>query len=503
MPRALRPVRDDISDDSDSDVLPNVRRGNARRVPVAKGVPMRPVRDDISSDSDDDDSPSDKRGGRSRSTPQSSEFDSQEARGGSQASEEKYPSTRPSTRESDRPESRALKVGRLARRASQARLDDDDELPEGQVVAVDSSGDEARYGGPPPLQNKKVPEKDILRAFHQIDMDHNSYVGSKDLMDVLHETRISASDIDVQRMIALVDIDGDGQISQQEFRFFVYTKLLGVPPEKYHLIPVQPSTEHNVPVDKRVRRIVKNGRVIDVSPTKGVVLQPANKGEANIVVLNDLEADSKRSRRERITRLYGKPLTNHTGEKRKEILSALHAICTNNHLNMFKLERSYYKCLHLVKDDLGMVKFKHLRRMFEVHDRDRDLLRSVFDTFKVGDGTRVPAYMVAMALAGVMRTTNLRKINFYFLICDPNQTGLIKRDDVIDMLSATHMTHMASSFKSKVDVLMGDRHSQTAKRDRFIRDILRFSTILFPVVALHDKHKNPRALAKAAGKKVI
>ena len=68
-------------------------------------------------------------------------------------------------------------------------------------------------------------DEEILEAFQAFDLDKNNFVGAAEIRHVLINIGEQATDEEVDEMIRMVDTDGDGQVSWDEF----YTMVTGAP----------------------------------------------------------------------------------------------------------------------------------------------------------------------------------------------------------------------------------------------------------------------------------
>lgn len=60
-------------------------------------------------------------------------------------------------------------------------------------------------------------DNEILEAFQAFDLDKNNYVGAAEIRHVLTNIGEQVTDEEVDEMIRMVDLDGDGQVSFEEF----------------------------------------------------------------------------------------------------------------------------------------------------------------------------------------------------------------------------------------------------------------------------------------------
>lgn len=67
----------------------------------------------------------------------------------------------------------------------------------------------------------KFTDDEILEAFKAFDLDKNNYVGAAEIRHVLINIGEQVTDEEVDEMIRMVDTDGDGQVSFDEFYFMV------------------------------------------------------------------------------------------------------------------------------------------------------------------------------------------------------------------------------------------------------------------------------------------
>ena len=79
-------------------------------------------------------------------------------------------------------------------------------------------------GGGLALSNEEMKE-----AFREFDLDKNGYVGAAEIAHILQSMGEKATDDEVDEMILMADLDGDGQVSFEEF-FKLISSFQGLPP---------------------------------------------------------------------------------------------------------------------------------------------------------------------------------------------------------------------------------------------------------------------------------
>ncbi len=63
---------------------------------------------------------------------------------------------------------------------------------------------------------------EVSRAFNLFDLDRNSYVGSNELRHIYHCLGEEVTDEEIDEMIKMVDLDGDGQVNGKEFAQMIF-----------------------------------------------------------------------------------------------------------------------------------------------------------------------------------------------------------------------------------------------------------------------------------------
>ncbi|KAF0757665.1 hypothetical protein AaE_004196, partial [Aphanomyces astaci] len=72
-----------------------------------------------------------------------------------------------------------------------------------------------------PDNKSEFSEDDVLGAFKFIDLDKNTFIGAAEIRHILICMGELITDAEVDEMVRMVDRDGDGQVSFEEFRKLV------------------------------------------------------------------------------------------------------------------------------------------------------------------------------------------------------------------------------------------------------------------------------------------
>jgi hypothetical protein len=107
-----------------------------------------------------------------------------------------------------------------------ARLEIDDDAKIKDPIATIPEANESKYVEPPKVEGVQLPpaeftDDEIVAAFKFIDLDHNNYVGASEIRHILVCMGELVTDEEIDMMISMVDLDGDGQVSFTEFKTLV------------------------------------------------------------------------------------------------------------------------------------------------------------------------------------------------------------------------------------------------------------------------------------------
>jgi Ca2+-binding EF-hand superfamily protein len=86
------------------------------------------------------------------------------------------------------------------------------------VVATDRETTVQSKKNLEPLDDETFTDEDIRQAFNNFDLDKNGYIGAHELRHLLVFMGEHVTDEEVDGMIAMLDMNGDGQVSLKEFK---------------------------------------------------------------------------------------------------------------------------------------------------------------------------------------------------------------------------------------------------------------------------------------------
>eukprot|EP00474_Spongospora_subterranea_P005064 CRZ05522.1 hypothetical protein [Spongospora subterranea] len=271
-------------------------------------------------------------------------------------------------------------------------------------------------------------DAEIRQAFLTLDVDGNGFVSSTELRVVLDACGKIVTDEEIDQMMKVVDTDGDGQLSFQEFIVMVKRDIMG--------LTIQQSD---------------------------IQVEVANKTE-EAPKLSSIDKMKNRIK------------------KQGEVFEFVSSLA----LDISQLEDIYFqKIQRLPKRTIQYSQFCNIFRCPESRSSER-----VFTVYENDKDDEVDARILVMALSAVLPINQLKKAKFSFRLFDPDQTGCIHRDAVIDILKANHLANSADEVEKKADLIVSAAASadnpDNITFDSFVEVIKRFPNIVFPAFKLQQ-----------------
>lgn len=290
-------------------------------------------------------------------------------------------------------------------------------------------------------------DEEIVNAFKFIDLDHNNFVGAREIRHILVCMGEMITDEEIDMMISMVDMDGDGQVSFKEFRTLVLHPNPGV-----------------VDMHKDVNRINDEAIMKEKQSLAGKV--------------QGLDLTSFQRQKEMTTREV----------KKKMIISFV----ADNEVNFDYIRQSYTEYLELPKElrPNGRIKFPEFCSVLNIEPiTEYKNLHAYYDTEELGNMDFREFLLSMMNFAHIDRDT---RIKFSFQMFDEEKTGYISQKEVEEILRGNHMISIAS-VKRKADTIMkqaNKNNSGSITLNEFIVVSKKFPNILLPAIGLNQVNGN-------------
>lgn len=302
-------------------------------------------------------------------------------------------------------------------------------LPPGANAVSVPGGQPVAPSEPPRDPNGKFTDKEILEAFQAFDLDHNNYVGAAEIRHVLINIGESPTDEEVDEMIKMVDKDGDGQVSFDEF-YAMVTKGKQPPPGL--------------------------GVTAAASPEKmaGGGAGAAASGAQAIQLRNQRKV-------------------------------ALEEFARDNGIKPESVKKAYKRFQATDKDGSGQIDYSEFCEVMQVDPSPQcEKVFQLFDNDKTG---RIDVREFMIALSNFSGAEKDEKLKFAFMVFDEDGNGVITRQELLKILKANHMASNESEVARKADTIMsqGDKDGDgVISFDEFAIVSKKFPNILFPAYTL-------------------
>lgn len=281
---------------------------------------------------------------------------------------------------------------------------------------------------PPRDPNGKFTDKEILEAFQAFDLDHNNYVGAAEIRHVLINIGESPTDDEVDEMIRMVDHDGDGQVSFDEF----YEMVTG---------------------GKQPPAGLGGALRAGAGPEGGN--QAAAPGGASAIQMRNARKN------------------------------ALEEFAKDNNIKPESVKKAYKRFQATDKDGSGQIDYTEFCEILQVDPSPQcEKLFQLFDNEKVGQ-IDVREFMIG--LSNFTGAGKDEKLKFAFMVFDEDGNGVITKQELMKILKANHMASNESEVARKADTIMsqGDKDGDgVISFDEFVVVSKKFPNILFPAYTL-------------------
>lgn len=292
--------------------------------------------------------------------------------------------------------------------------------------------------------DQEFTEDEIIAAFKFIDLDHNNFVGAAEIRHILVCMGEMITDEEIDMMISMVDLDGDGQVSFKEFRALVLHPNPGL-----------------VDMQKEINKVREEDAMKD---------KQAMTGKANVLELSSFQRQKELLKRE---------------EKKKRILTFI----DDNEINFEYIRQSFGTYVELPKDQRvgGRVKFTEFCTVMKVEPiTEYRNLHSFYDDEEMGD---MDMREFLLNLMNFVPVDKEERIRFSFEMFDDAKTGFIGQQEIQEILRGNHMLSLASVEK-KAETIMKQANKNSAGAitlKEFLVISRKFPNILFPTAGITTK----------------
>jgi serine/threonine-protein phosphatase 2B regulatory subunit len=274
----------------------------------------------------------------------------------------------------------------------------DEELQKGGAGAssIDNKGASgnnavAILGEAPRDPAGKFTDEEILEAFRAFDLDKNNFIGAAEIRHILINIGEQVTDEEVDEMIRMVDKDGDGQVSWDEF----YEMVAGKKP------PSGLSADGSGDG-------AKAGQVVPVGQN---VIQMRNAKKA-----------------------------------------ALEEFAKDNNLKPESIKKAYKRFQATDKDKSGLIDYTEFCEILQVDPSPQ--CEGVFQLYDYDKTGQLDAREFLIAVSNYTGAGKEDKLKFAFMAFDNEGNGVITKAELLKILKANHMASHDVEVARKADTIM-------------------------------------------------
>ena len=259
----------------------------------------------------------------------------------------------------------------------------------GPVVLAGGGGEAVRDPG------GKFSDEEILEAFKAFDLDKNNFVGAAEIRHVLINIGEQVTDEEVDEMIRMVDSDGDGQVSWEEF----YSMVTG-------------GKKAPVGLGMEARGGAAAGKSSAPPPPTGQnVVQARNAKKA-----------------------------------------ALEEFARENNLKPESIKKAYKRFQATDKDKSGVVDYTEFCEILQVDPAP--LCENVFRLYDYDKTGQIDAREFLIAVSNYTGAGKEDKLKFAFMSFDEDGNGVITKAELLKILKSNHMASHDAEVARKADTIM-------------------------------------------------
>lgn len=329
----------------------------------------------------------------------------------------------------------------------------------------------------PAATDVEFTDKEIYDAFRFIDLDRNFFIGSAEIRHILVCMGEMVTDEEIDMMIQMCDLDGDGQVSYEEFyrlarhpdpsradfsdavaRALQPTSLPGMQVFEGGVPPPPPSAPPGLP---------------DEELKAGMAPERASRGQPGALSKGGL------STAERQRQMMRK------AEKRK----LLQKFKNDNSSDMDFLEMAWKRFQSVEKS--GKIKFKDFIKLLGVEPTGQ--IKRLFYLFDNDESGSIDIKEFLLGLSNFASDDKQKRVKFCFMLYDSDRNGFITEEELIQVLKANHMATNEAQVIRKAKTIMrqADQNGDgKISPEEFMTIATKFPNILFPATTFTTLMRN-------------
>lgn len=269
--------------------------------------------------------------------------------------------------------------------------------------------------------NGRFTDEEIYEAFKAFDLDKNNFIGAAEIRHILINIGEQVTDEEVDEMIRMVDKDGDGQVSWEEF----YAMVTGGKAPPAH-------------VGQGSRPGTADGKL--VVPTGQNVVQQRNAKK-----------------------------------------TALEEFARDNNLKPESVKKAYKRFQAADKDKSGLIDYTEFCEVLQVDPSPQ--CEGVFQLYDYDKTGQIDAREFLIAVSNYTGAGKEDKLKFAFMAFDGEGNGVITKAELLKILKANHMASSDAEVARKADTIMSQADKDgdgVITFDEFVIVSKKFPNILFP-----------------------
>jgi len=282
--------------------------------------------------------------------------------------------------------------------------------------------------------NGRFTDDEIKEAFMAFDLDNNNFVGAAEIKHILINIGENPEDEEVDEMIRMVDRDGDGQVSFEEFY-----------------------------------EMVTGGR----KPPPGLWTGGGGGGGGGVPATTAPGAPP------------GQPAVATTLQQRKNKQMGLDTFAKEHNIKPESIKRAYKRFRVTDKDGSGQIDYTEFCEVLQVDPAPQ--VEKLFQLFDKDRSGQIDVREFMIGLSNFTGAGKEEKLKFAFMVFDEDGNGVITKQELVKILRANHMASSDKEVMRKADTIMAQADKDgdgVVDYDEFVLISKKFPNILFPAFSL-------------------